>query len=441
MNAYHHISARLFNTPLMIHPGKLQAIVTGLQSRLHITVAPAAFTTAQTTREKGGYRLTDSGIGILDIFGGLAHHGGIQADSSYIEGYDFIARSLDRAMRDNKVRALLLNFDSPGGEVSGAFDLATMIADARAKKPLAAVAGDMAASAAYLLASAAGKVYVSQTGMVGSIGVVTCHFSAEKAIENQGYAVTLLYAGAHKVDGNPYQNLQPETADRLQADVQFYYEKFVNAVAQYRPALTPDALRATEAAVFIAEQAVTAGLADGVMSPDAALKLLETRYGKRRDTPKASLLIQGPSMSDVEPENTAPVPDGQPTTPAAITPVAIVKACNAAGEPRLAEHLLAQPALTEAALQEAVATAKSIRAICKVATAPAAFADALIAAGTSVADAKLAVWDILVKQAAKQPIDATTPQRTGNRMNRAAFDALTPVEKRDFMRNSGTITE
>ena len=144
MNLLPHITARLFNCPLMIHPGKLHAIVAGLSDRFGVIAPPMpqAYTTATGERAPGGYRVLENGIAVLDIFGVLAHRGGITADSAYIQGYSQIAKGFENALGDPSVRAILLNIDSPGGEVSGAFQLADQIYSARGIKPIAAVASD-----------------------------------------------------------------------------------------------------------------------------------------------------------------------------------------------------------------------------------------------------------------------------------------------------------
>ena len=97
-----HIAARLFDCPLLIHPGKLHAIVAALAPRFGIDSPidlPDAYTTRFGMTAKGGYRVID-GIAVIDVFGLLAHRGGLQANSSYVQGYDAIAKSLDIALTD-----------------------------------------------------------------------------------------------------------------------------------------------------------------------------------------------------------------------------------------------------------------------------------------------------------------------------------------------------
>jgi ClpP class serine protease len=134
---------------------------------------------------------------------------------------------------------------------------------------------DLAASAAYLLASAATSITVTETGQVGSIGVVLRHLDVSEALSKQGVKVTHIHAGAHKVDGNPYEPLPDSVRAQLQQDVNHYYDLFVNAVATYR-GIDPITVRATEAKMFVAERALELGLIDQIAQPPDFLSSLTT---------------------------------------------------------------------------------------------------------------------------------------------------------------------
>ncbi len=362
-----HIAARLFNTPLLIHPSKLQAIVAGLSSRLGVAPPnplPDAYTVRAGTAAKGGYRVVD-GIAVIDVFGALAHRAEMQADSSYVLGYETIGRMLDNALADRDVSAIVLNIDSPGGEVSGAFQLAEQIRDARAVKPIHAVASDLAASAGYLIASSAQSVSVTPTGQVGSIGVVTCHVDMSAALEKAGYKVTPIFAGSHKVDGNPYQPLPPAVADQIQAEIDHYYSMFVAAVAAGRPGLPVRAIRATEAALYIGAQAVEVGLADRVETPDQLIARLATE-ANALSSPSAAR-----AANHLEPKKMADETE-KPDVPAQsqfLAAAAIAESCIAAGEPALGRALLGKQ-LTAEQLQSRLVDAKEIRAMAKLAHMP-----------------------------------------------------------------------
>ncbi len=146
------------------------------------------------------------------------------------------------------MRGILLELDSPGGEVGGLFDLVETIGSikTRSGKPLWAVASEAALSAAYAIASAADRLYVTRTGEVGSVGVVAVHLDASGADAIAGLNWTLIHAGARKTDGNPHQPLSPRATADIQADVNRLYD---DLVARNRK-LSPDAVRAGEAAIW-----------------------------------------------------------------------------------------------------------------------------------------------------------------------------------------------
>lgn len=185
-------------------------------------------------------------------------------------GYEYIAKALDRGLEDSAVKGIAFNIDSPGGEVRGNFDLVDHIAASRDKKPMAAFANTSAYSAAYNIAAAVGPITVERTGGVGSIGVVTSHVDYSKYLENAGIKVTFIYAGAHKVDGNPYEPLPDAVKARIQERIDSLYSVFVEAVAKNR-GMEESAVRATEALTYSAQEAIKVGLADSIGTMEKAL--------------------------------------------------------------------------------------------------------------------------------------------------------------------------
>lgn len=402
MNHLPHIASRLFNTPLMIHPGKLSAIISGLAPRLGVELSgtlPDAYTVRAGQSGKGGYRVVD-GIGVIDIFGALAHRTEMQADSSYIMGYETIGRMLDAALADRDVAAVVLNVDSPGGEVSGAFQLAQQILGGRDIKPIHAVAGDLAASGGYLIASAAQSISISPAGQVGSIGVVTCHVDMSSALEKAGYKVTPIFAGSHKVDGNPYQPLPQAVAERIQSDIDMYYGMFVDAVRAGRPILSERRIKATEAAMFIGEQAVIAGLADRVETPDQLIARLaaDSKVSTQRSAASPALNSETKKMSE-ETENQ----DNKPQSPQYLAATAIAESCIAAGEPALGRSLIGKQ-ITAEQLQSRLDDAKQIRAMAKLVHMPEE-ATALIVQGISTDQAGQLLTVELARRDAALPVN------------------------------------
>lgn len=405
MNHLPHIASRLFNVPLMIHPGKLSAIIAGLAPRLGVELSgtlPDAYTVRAGQSGKGGYRVVD-GIGVIDIFGALAHRTEMQADSSYIMGYETIGRMLDAALADRDVAAVVLNVDSPGGEVSGAFQLAQQILGGRDIKPIHAVAGDLAASGGYLIASAAQSISISPAGQVGSIGVVTCHVDMSSALEKAGYKVTPIFAGSHKVDGNPYQPLPQAVAERIQSDIDMYYGMFVDAVRAGRPILSERRIKATEAAMFIGEQAVIAGLADRVETPDQLIARLASEA--KLSIPSSAARTAAHSEHKKMADDTEKPDTQQQTQPQYLVATTIAESCIAAGEPALGRALIGKQ-ITAEQLQSRLDDAKQIRAMAKLVHMPEE-ATALIVQGISTDQAGQLLTVELARRDASLPVNNT----------------------------------
>ncbi|TIL81578.1 MAG: S49 family peptidase, partial [Mesorhizobium sp.] len=165
-----------------------------------------------------------------------------------------------------------LDMHSPGGEAVGAFETAALVRDLAARKRTVAVVNGMAASAMYAIGSGATEIVTTETGISGSIGVVLLHADFSRQLDREGITPTLIHAGAHKVDGNPFEPLSDAVREDLQAEVDAFYESFLVTVAKGRGnRLTAAAARKTEARTFIGQAAVDAGIADRVGSFELVL--------------------------------------------------------------------------------------------------------------------------------------------------------------------------
>lgn len=217
------------------------------------------------------------------IFGGM---------STVMMG-DAIAQAA--AMPD--VRAILLDVDSPGGEVAGTQELAARIRAARDQKPVVAYASGMMASAAYWAGSSADSVVISSdTTVVGSIGVVATLVDISKALDDFGVKVNQITAGRYKVVGTPYKPLSDEDRGTIQAEVDYLYSIFLANVAENR-GTTPEAVheRMGDGRIFIGRQALDAGLADEMASFDDVIDRLQATSGAGGIPTRAALAHSEPA--------------------------------------------------------------------------------------------------------------------------------------------------
>ena len=293
MNLLPHLAARLFGVPLAIHRPKLDVILAVLGPRVAYRQNTADLAAAPGfTPPTRAASASSPGVAVIPIHGTLVRRTvGLEAESG-LTSYATLTQLLDAALGNPAVSAILLDIDSPGGESGGVFDLADRIRAASQIKPVWAVANDMAFSAAYALASAASRVFVSRTGGVGSIGVIAMHVDQSEKDSQDGLHYTAVFAGDRKNDLNPHEPMSGEAHAFLKAEVNRIYGLFVETVASHR-GLEPSAVRDTEAGLFFGQAAVAMGLADAVGSFDDALAQLHASLSPN-PTPVALATRAGP---------------------------------------------------------------------------------------------------------------------------------------------------
>ena len=297
-----HLASRIFGTPLLVHRAKIDVILSALGPRLGIdSPIPAdakellAAVPAPRPNMQGAV-----GIAVIPIHGTLVKRTlGLEAASG-LTSYQDIGAMLDAALADPSVTGILLDVDSPGGEASGSFELARRVREATAVKPIWAVANDAAFSAAYAIASSAERILVTETGGVGSIGVIALHIDQSVKDANDGYRYTAITAGRHKNDFSPHEPLTDTAKSELQSEVDRLYDIFVGHVAAMR-GLPEMAVRATEAALYFGPNATAAGLADAVGTLEATLTEFSIYLSSRsRKPPQARAVVRTEAASPLK---------------------------------------------------------------------------------------------------------------------------------------------
>jgi signal peptide peptidase SppA len=317
-----------------------------------------------------------------------------------------IRTMLADARDDPGIRGVLLDVDSPGGEIGGLFDLADEVYAVREQKPCYAIANDEAFSAAYALASSAQRLFVTRTGGVGSIGVIAVHMDQSGWDEKMGRKYTAIYAGARKNDFSTHQPLSDDARANLQGEVDRLYEMFVASVARNRD-LAPALIRKTDAGLFWGEKAVSAGLADQVGSFDDALAAV-TQASRASRQVRATASAEAQIAEGKEETIMAQTPDTKPAdapapvaAPAETKPAAEALAPAASAAAPAPEPVAAPPAAptVDAAAIEARIRAEheEIAALCTLAGTPEFLSEA-IGKRMTVAQAREA---LLAKKAAR----------------------------------------
>lgn len=223
-----------------------------------------------------GHRTTvRDGVAIVPVMGPLFRYANIFTELSGATSVEMMARDFTAALDDRSVKAVLLNVDSPGGEVNGIAEMASMIVDARGRKPIAAYIGHAGASGAYWIATAADQVFAAPTALVGSVGAVMTIRDTRKIDEARGIR-TIEIVSSQSPDKRTDPDSEPGRA-KLQAIVDRLGEEFVAAVARQR-GLSVETVLADfgKGGVLVGADAVRAGMVDGISSFESVLALLSS---------------------------------------------------------------------------------------------------------------------------------------------------------------------
>ncbi|MCF8105639.1 MAG: S49 family peptidase [Desulfohalobiaceae bacterium] len=223
---------------------------------------------AQALLSKPGEAMRNTGlvrmrgdVAILDIIGPIFHYDNIL---TWILGWpsaEQVALDLQKALDNPAASSIVLNIDSPGGQAGGINELAGMIREAGKKKPVQSYIGDLGASAAYWLASAASKITVDATAQVGSIGVV---FGLRRRKDN-----ILEVVNTESPDKRPDLNSE-EGIQLIRRRADALAEVFISSVMADR-GLTREHVTRHRGGILVGQAAVDAKLADQVGSMEGLL--------------------------------------------------------------------------------------------------------------------------------------------------------------------------
>lgn len=252
----------IFNTPWLVRPQALEAIAQKYIGRIGGWTAgaqPSAFFSffEQNTSKPEDLLSVHDGVGTIRVSGVL------EKVSGEDPGMDVIGQAFDLAMKSKKVKAIVLDIDSPGGTVDGTHELAQKVRSSRGLgKPIIAYANGLMASAAYWIGSAADLIVASETAEVGSIGVAMLHHDFSKALEAMGVKETPITAGRYKRIASREKPLSDEARDYLQGFVDDIYSLFVESVSANRGVTVEKALAMADGKAFIGRKAREVGLVD-----------------------------------------------------------------------------------------------------------------------------------------------------------------------------------
>ena len=189
---------------------------------------------------------------------------------------------LARASKDDRVKAVVVRINSPGGTVTASDILYHELREFKSKKKIPVIASmmDVAASGGYYLAMAADNILVHPSTVTGSIGVIMLTVNARGLLEKVGVEANAITSGPRKDMGSPFRVMTPEERGIFQSVIDSFYQRFLAVVQEGRPNLSPDQIKKlADGRIYSGDQAKAAGLIDEIGYLDDAIEIAKKKAG------------------------------------------------------------------------------------------------------------------------------------------------------------------
>jgi signal peptide peptidase SppA len=381
------IQERMFNRPVAITRQKAEIILGAMGPRLHVSslvvageegrtrigdlAARAAEERSAIESRPGDEDLIErdwdtgaildpyevwNGVAVMKVRGTLMAEGGLHPRSG-MTSYEGLDYKLRHARADSRVRGLVYDIDSGGGEVVDLLEFCRHLREARDQFPIRAIVRGMACSAAYAIASCADEITCAPYSWTGSIGAVIAHADFSKQLQEEGVTVTLIASAPHKTDASEFIPLETEVRAKLQAEVDQAAATFINHVAEAR-SVSADEIAAQEARFYNGGEALDLRLVDKIMPWDDSLKEFAEAVNRRQPSaatpaPSGTAASANRGATRMDRGNLAPAATDQPEFTQE-TQIAAVAAAQTAERARIGQLLeldagsTASPALSAA---------------------------------------------------------------------------------------------
>jgi len=240
-----------------------------------VGVTPGDQTLTQTVVVPSGQWFAPR-VAIVDV-SGMIHNANRQR--LFQRGENPVAllyEKLDKAQHDQRVKAIVLRLNTPGGTVTASDAMYRMIKrfKRRCQKPVVALMMDVAASGGYYVACACDKIVAHPTSITGSIGVIVQTVSLKPALARIGVQTESITTGPNKDAGSPLSVLTDQHRMVLQGMVDDFYQRFLDVVRRARPSIPPDQFdQLVDGRVLTGRQGALLGLVDHTGDLDDAVDL------------------------------------------------------------------------------------------------------------------------------------------------------------------------
>lgn len=320
-----HLASLVFGVPLLLDDRKA-AIISGiLVDKINGTpkLSPTAIEDEIYRDDYFGSRIDQSsGICTIYAIGTLVRRKTLLDAASGLVSYSDIKHYINGAISDNRVKGILLQIDSFGGEAGDCFELADYIREKNAEKPIWGSADINAMSAGYALLSSCERCFVAPRGQVGSIAAVIVHMERSKQNEMMGLTYTVIRSLPQKALGTSLEPLPQEAFDKYSASIKKTGRAFADLVSRNRPALGVEAILGLEGQWYDADDARALNLVDDVLTFEQTFEAFASRLesGKPEPPPQRQAPIEpteedGMSGANNNPQGGNPNPAATENSP------------------------------------------------------------------------------------------------------------------------------
>ena len=229
-----------------------------------------------------------AGVYFSGAFGGpskrSAHIARLEISGIIVDDRDRL-KLIDEMSRDDKVLAVILDINSPGGSTVGGEALYLALRKLAEKKPVVATIGTLGASAGYMTAISAERIYARSTSLAGSIGVYIQYGNIKGLLDTIGVEFDMVRSGPLKGEPNFYDRAPEAARQNLQAVIDDSYAWFVDRVAERRAMDRDAVLGLAQGGIYSGERAKTSGLIDAIGGESEARDWLIENKSLAEDIP------------------------------------------------------------------------------------------------------------------------------------------------------------
>lgn len=226
------------------------------------------------------------GIGIVKVYGPIF----TETETSFLgiseRGCDAIVKQLKKMKDDDRVKAVVLRINSPGGTIGASQEITNAVIDLQqsGKKVIASM-GDVAASGGYYIAAYADKIVANKGTITGSIGVISAALNFSGLMEKYGVKMNVIKQGKNKDLFAYWRDMTDEEREILEAMSKNAYEQFVEAVSKGRNIPMNELLEIADGRILTGAQALQVRLVDELGGMNEAVRIAATEVGLNPESP------------------------------------------------------------------------------------------------------------------------------------------------------------